>query len=345
MSSENTKTNFICSQCGNELLERVNIFYCSKCHKEICKVDDIPIFTSDKYWGKVPEKNLINTIEEIDKNGFDSFDLNQQKNFDFTFHEDRADWRFYIPLNEDSTVLDIGAGLGRISVPLARICKSVVACDKSISRMRFLKRRLQYQNISNITPIVGDIFELPFKEKSFDLIVMNGVLEWVGETEQFSDPMQAQIKSLEICRKLLKKDGYLYIGIENRYALAYLRADDHNGLRFTSFMTRWLASFYSKLRGRGKYRTYTYSKVGYQRIIARSGFLGTVNFYLVYPGYNLPRIIIPYENMAGIGFLVNNYVRNKNILLKLVQSIFKFNILIKVYRLFFYSFGIIIKND
>ncbi len=306
---------------------------------------NIPILTEDIYWGKIPERELINIIELIEDKGFSSFDKVMQKKLDFTYDDDRADWRFYIPLNRDSKVLDIGAGLGRISIPLARVVNKVVSCDHSLSRMRFLKKRAEAEGLSDkIDVMVADVYNLPFEENSFDLIVMNGVLEWVGLTKIYSSPIEAQIKSLEICRKLLKKGGHLYIGIENRFALVYLRATDHGGLMYTSYMPRFLANIYYKIRGRGEYRTYTYSKKGYENLIHRSGFENKANFYLLYPGYNLPRIIIPYNSLHILKYAINSFRKSNNVLNRIILYLTNFNILLKIYRFVFFSFGIIIKK-
>lgn len=308
-------------------------------------MDDVPVFSKDIYWGKVPESELKNIIESIDKSGFESFDLRQQKRLDFTYDEDRADWRFFLPLSKDATILDIGAGLGRTTIPLARVAKQVIACDQSLSRMRFLKKRAESENLGNVVAFVGNIYDLPLKDNSVDLIVMNGVLEWVGLTNLYKDPRVAQIKSLEICKKLLKKGGHLYIGIENRYAGVYLKAHDHGGLRFTSYMPRFVANLYSYLRTGRPYRTYTYSKNGYTKLLKEAGFETKPNFYLLYPGYNLPRVVVPYSDIRVFQYAIGAFKRSSNKLGSIVRYLISFALVVRVYRFFFYSFGIIAKND
>lgn len=306
---------------------------------------NIPVLSKDIYWGKIPEQELRDIIDLIEEKGFSAFDSKMQKKLDFTYDEDRADWRVNIPLTKDSTILDIGAGLGRISIPLARVFKKVVACDTSLSRMRFLKKRAEAEGLSNIEVIVADVYNLPFKENTFDLIVMNGVLEWVGLTDLYKDPREAQVKSLEICKKLLKKDGHLYVGIENRWALIYTRAADHGGLLYTSYMPRFLASIYSRIRGKGSYRTYTYSKKGYENIFKEASFKNKPDFYLLYPGYNLPRTIIPYSNLNAFRFMISSFKRSKNTSInKVISLLVKSSIFLRIYRFVFFSFGIIIKK-
>ncbi|HRZ30057.1 MAG TPA: class I SAM-dependent methyltransferase [Candidatus Paceibacterota bacterium] len=302
-------------------------------------VEGIPFFSEDRYWGKNSKVELEKALSLIKERGWDEFKVKYQHRFDFTFEENRADWRFMIPLSRDSRVLDAGAGMGRISVPLARVVGKVVALDPSFLRMKFLKLRAEKEGLKNIEVYVGDIFDKPFSRESFDLIVMNGLLEWVGVTDRFSNPREAQIASLKICRDLLKKDGYLYVGIENRFALSYLRGRDHSGLYYTSYLPRWLANFYTKFRKGENYQTYTYTKVGYEKLFREVGF-DNVSFYLPYPGYNLPRVMIPYNNLKALAYLIGT-TRVKS---KIVRYLVCFPLVLRLYRYFFFSFGIVIKK-
>lgn len=305
--------------------------------------DGIPIFSEDKYWGRGSTQELEKALEFLDKNGWEKFKLRYDSKFDFTFEENRADWRFNVPVSKDFVVLDSGAGMGRTSIPLARIVKKVIAFDSSFLRMKFLKKRAEKENLFNLDVFVADFFDLPFKKESFDLIVMNGVLEWVSTSKRFQNHREAQIECLKICKKLLKPGGWLYIGIENRFAFAYMKGRDHNGLRFTSYMPRLIANFYSKLCGRGIYNTYTYSKAGYDKLLNDSGFEKR-EFYLVYPSYNLPRMIIPYEKLNILRYAMCKMLPTNNFKRKLAQKMALSSLLLKFYRWGFFSFNIIARK-
>lgn len=306
-------------------------------------VDDIPFFAEDRYWGKATQEELEKALAIIEEKGWDEFKTLYQGKFDFTFEENRADWRFDIPINKDSIILESGAGMGRTTIPLARIAGKVVAFDTSFLRMKYLKKRAEKEGLNNIEVFVGDIFNLPLEDNSFDVVSMNGVLEWVGKTNRFKKPREAQIEALKICKRLLKKGGYLYIGIENRFALAYLRGIDHGGLRYTSYMPRFLATIYSKLRGKGPYDVYTYSKGGYERLLDDAGFKD-YKFYLPYPGYNLPRTIIPYENLNILKYVIRVLMPDTGFTSRIVKLLSNSKFIVWFYRKFFFSFNIIIKK-
>jgi SAM-dependent methyltransferase len=307
--------------------------------------DSIPLFAVDRYWGKSPESMLLDGLRLIESEGWEAFDKKYYGWLDYTYDESRADWRFNIPVTKDFVVLDTGAGMGRITIPLARVVKKVVAFDSSWSRLKYLKLRLEKEKLDNVDLLLADIFDLPLADGTFDLIVMNGVLEWVGKTDRFTNPREAQIACLKICQRLLKPGGYLYIGIENRWALSYLRGHDHSGLRFTSYMPRILANIYTRVRGRGRYDTYTYSRGGYLKLLAAAGFESQkTSFYLPYPGYNVPRIVVPYEHLHILSYLIANVMPAGGLKRTLARLLTKNSLLLKFYRLGFFSFNIIVKK-
>jgi len=302
--------------------------------------DGIPLFSGDTYWGKLSKKDMQEAIEVIDTFGWNEFNKRYEGKFDFSYNEDYADWHFNVPINKNSVILDVGAGMGRSSIPLARISKKVVAFDQSLDRMKFLKRRAEEEKLENISVFVGDLFNLPLANESFDVVVMNGILEWVGKNHDYKNPRDAQLKALAICKDLLKPGGCLYVGIENRFALSYLKGIDHSGLRFTSYIPRFLANLYMKFRGKGSYDTYTYTKKGLVSLFKTAGFSG-VETYLPYPGYNLPRIIIPYDNLSILQYVIQNMMSQKNLTRKFVKFLSRSRLLVKIYRSLFFSFNII----
>lgn len=302
--------------------------------------DTIPLFAKDVYWGKLSKESMQKAIKIIDTFGWNKFNKEYEGKFDFSYSEDYADWHFNIPISKNSVILDIGAGMGRSSIPLARISKEIIAFDQSLDRMRFLKRRAKQEGLDNISIFVGDLFDLPLEERSFDVVAMNGILEWVGKTDRYNNPKTAQLEALKICKRLLKPEGYLYVGIENRVALSYLQGVDHSGLRFTSYMPRFLANIYTKYRTGEPYNTYTYNKNGLIKLFEETGF-SSIETYLPYPGYNLPQILIPYENIFILQYVIGNIMSERGISRKVIKYLSKSKLLMKIYRHFFFSFNII----
>jgi hypothetical protein len=173
---------------------------------------------------------------------------------------------------------------------------------------------------------------------------MNGFLEWAGIEESLKTITEMQIDILKYVFNLMKEDGCLYIGIENRYNCLYLLGElDHNGLLLTSFMPRFLANFWSRIKGKGKYRIYTYSYKDYEKLLYKAGFKD-IKFYFSLPGYNLPQWILPAGSKNAYNYFLNNiFVPNskKKMLLWLGLKAFS---MIGLEKLFIPSFSIICRK-
>ena len=74
-------------------------------------------------------------------------------------------------LSTEDTVLEIGAGIGTLTIPLAERAKKVVAVEQDIKIADVLKKRLDDLNIHNVEVIVGDATQIDFPE--FNKVVSN----------------------------------------------------------------------------------------------------------------------------------------------------------------------------
>ncbi|OHA85685.1 MAG: hypothetical protein A2591_02525 [Candidatus Yonathbacteria bacterium RIFOXYD1_FULL_52_36] len=233
----------------------------------------------------------------IKKEGFSAavknFDYEGMR-FDYAENYSRADFIPFLPASIDATVLDLGSGYGNITIPLARKFKKVIATDASLELLEFLNLRAQGEGIQNIECVNIASLEhgdLPFQQKSFDVIILNGVLEWVGSGKTEKDPGVYQQELLNALAGLLKDDGVLYIAIENRLFPGWLRRDPHSKLKWTSMLPRPIADWYARRKGhKNGYRTYIYSKHGYKKLLSNAGFTNT-KFYYPYSSYRDPEFI------------------------------------------------------
>jgi SAM-dependent methyltransferase len=179
-----------------------------------------------------------------------------------------------------------------------------VYCIEAIpERIEFTQERLLQEGIRNVRLIQASATQMPLMDNTFDLVVTNGVLEWVGEWDLEGTPRDVQVRFLsKICR-LLKDDGVLVIGIENRFGYGMLLGgNDHSGIPYTSLVPRPVADFMlrhsstphhrTRLNPKKEYRTYTYSQRGYRKLLTDAGFRES-SCYWAQPGYNQPYHLIP----------------------------------------------------
>jgi SAM-dependent methyltransferase len=207
---------------------------------------------------------------------------------------DRANWHWLTNVPADGRVLDLGAGTGTNSHALALYYREVVALEPVQERIDFMRHRFSQEELRNVKIIRSSLWTLPFADSSFDLVAMNGVLEWVAAGRE-GDPRELQNQALKNAYSLLRDGGFLYVGIENRTGLGYFAgyADPHCDLPFVTVMPRRLAHWYAKRRGHQQgYRNYLYSSGGYQKLLREAGF-SSVDVYLAVPSYNHPRFFLP----------------------------------------------------
>jgi len=115
-------------------------------------------------------------------------------------------------LSSQSTVLEIGCGIGTLTSLLVRNCKHLTAADISPESISQAKNSLQKHE--NIAFVVTDMSDFPL-DKKFDFIVLPDVLEHIP-TEQH--PML-----FSKMKQLLHQNGKICIHIPDPYALEYIR--------------------------------------------------------------------------------------------------------------------------
>ena len=305
----------ICLKCEKTLLNGTQRMECQACGVHWPVDHGIPSYDSAKYFGEVSQEKMQELIALAEKGHWltavrSMFKESNPEQYDYVADLNRASWIPVLPIGPQSTVLDVGSGMGVLTHALALNYERVVSVEPVAERVRFTKIRLDQEGLKNVDLIHTTLDVLPFYAGTFDLIILNGILEWVGEWRSSGTPREAQIDVLKDLRRLLKPNGVLLIGIENRIGYeSFLGRMDHPGVRFTSLMPRWLASLYLKLKKPGfyrtlidptkGYRTYTYSLRGYRKLLRLSGF-PVVEGWWPPRGYNAPHVMYHVSNRAEI---------------------------------------------
>jgi len=293
MKKRDVLNTILCPICNSPMEFKNNKAICKNCGSEFPIQDDVIFFEESKnyYWGGLLDPVEMNIVikEAYKSNWLNALNLippYKTTVIQNIIDERRSAWHFLLPLKERNLALDFGCGMGSITMGLARNFDNVFACDRTKERTKFTVLRAKQENLNNVIGLVGfrDVRKLPFSSNSFDLVVLYGVLEWVAE-ELKGNPQEIQGSFLSECKRILKKNGFLIIAIENATAIKYLRGgrDDHaHELKYTTFLPRFLSNWISwKVRNR-PYRTYIYSFNGYKRLFNNAG----LHIYKVY--YPIP---------------------------------------------------------
>ena len=105
-------------------------------------------------------------------------------------------------------VLEVGCGTGQLSIYFSiGTNNEVVGLDPTIESLTLAKNFVNKNGISNIRFVNADIFDDVLTENFFDFIWCNGVLHHT------KDPYGA----FKVLIKSLKKNGYVLIGLYNKY--------------------------------------------------------------------------------------------------------------------------------
>ena len=170
------------------------------------KIDDniVKLNINDKtvekvinFYNEAPFPNYENKDDKssINQKGDNNYLAKQFKNF--------------IGFNKD--ILEVGCGTGQLSLYFSIGNNNrVYALDPTLASINLGKEFAKKNKIENIKFVNADIFDDVFNEETFDFIWTNGVLHHT------KNPKLA----FDIISKYLKKNGYILVGLYNKYGRA-----------------------------------------------------------------------------------------------------------------------------
>ena len=146
--------------------------------------------------------------------------------------------RYYsvLPLVKNKVVLDAACGEGYGTNILSMNAASVNGIDINEDAIKRAKEK--YQNKKNISFLTGSVAELPFPDKSVDVVISFETIEHISEELQF--------KFLSEIVRVLKDDGVLVMSTPNKKIYSDLN-DYHNEFHVKEF---YGDEFYAFLKSR-----------------------------------------------------------------------------------------------
>lgn len=108
-------------------------------------------------------------------------------------------------INENSRVLEIGIGTGRIGASVAAHVRRLFGIDLSLEMMGVLRRKLADTNL-NIYIAQADAGKLPFADETFDVAYAVHVYHLVAGWQ----------KAMQDARRIVKRGGYFVISFHKR---------------------------------------------------------------------------------------------------------------------------------
>jgi SAM-dependent methyltransferase len=159
-----------------------------------------------------------------------SDELNQQdESWEIRYHLSAARANLVRPLAlaPDARVLEIGAGCGAVTRHLGERCAVVDAVEPTPARAEVAA--LRTRDLESVALFAGWLEEIP-REPAYDVVILVGVLEYVGGRDGLED----RVRMLAEAAARLRPGGTVACAIENRLGVEYLAGapEEHLGVAF-----------------------------------------------------------------------------------------------------------------
>ena len=303
-----TSLRLACPDCQSPLSLAAAGYLCSSCGRQGVDRDGISSFCPpDFYWGEIPRAEMQAILDSVKERGWEQavhgeLARDYPDRYRYLFSPLRTDWLYVGSVNRRQAALDFGAGWGGVSLQLSRSFEQVVAVEAVWERCQFASLLFEHEGARNAIAVHADMHAPPLPAESFDLVVMNGVLEWAALGGSEPEPEAAQRALLDRAFHLLRPGGSLYIGIENRFALIFLLGGrDHGRPRWMGVLPRLLARQYARLRRLPERQPLTHSVAGYRKLLREAGF-EVGGCYAAFPSYSYPRLLVPLSDAARLSW-------------------------------------------
>ena len=142
------------------------------------------------------------------------------------WHSPYACRTFLKHIPEGALVLEIGCGSGRILTSIAREsncrCVGVDVTDAAFDSLSFFSQQ-QVVGVG-VGAVKGDGFSLPFRDKSFDVVYSEGVIEHF--------PIERSVEMVREHVRVCRPGGLVIVSVPNKFALIHSLTKRLLGSRF-----------------------------------------------------------------------------------------------------------------
>lgn len=242
--------------------------------------------------GEDIENEILEIVEKHPKSHFNKI-IFEKKKWPILYHlsNTRGNIINWIDFEENSNLLEIGAGCGAITEALVEKPINITAID--LSKKRCLINAYRNKSKENLEIIVGNFNDIKFKKK-YDYITLIGVYEYAGIYMKSENPY---IDFMNNIMEHLKPQGKLIIAIENKYGLKY----------WAGCMEDHLGDYFKNLEGYQEGNSVrTFSKKEWIRIFEACN-IKKYKFYYPYPDYKFPYSIYSDERLPKKNELSDTY--------------------------------------
>jgi 2-polyprenyl-3-methyl-5-hydroxy-6-metoxy-1,4-benzoquinol methylase len=198
----------ICPSCKNDVTLSEDYVQCIDCNNNYSITDGIAQLFMPTNW-KESKKDVTDIVHQFyEDTPFPNYEDMEGINDLVT----KSEMGYYAKFINEQTpfnvnVLEVGCGTGQLANYLGLAKRNVVGTDMCLNSLRLAEAFRHKHNISNTKFYQMNLFNPIFVENSFHLVICQGVLHHT------SDPYLG----FQTISKLVKKGGYIIIGLYNKY--------------------------------------------------------------------------------------------------------------------------------
>lgn len=280
MNTPLTYEELACPRCKGNLLLNTSTAECQDCNASYPVKDGVlRTDCNDEFMGEFGAEQMRRFIQDSREIGWrrtveERMLADDPNARTILLDPNRAAFAELFDRNKRNSILDLGAGMGAISMKLSESFNKVYAVDLAFERMSFLRVSADQEDKNGIFTICHqDVCRLPFHSNALDAAVMIGVFEYFPLSYPDESTQNVHRNALSELFRILSPGGTLFIATKNRFGWPYLAGHkDSSHLRFGSIMPRWMANFLSRIFLHRPYRIITDSLGGYTSLLDSCGY-------------------------------------------------------------------------
>lgn len=222
--------------------------------------------------------------------------------------ENRADWWVLLPLSRKTNILCLEPPFCSQALSLARIAKSVVVCGTISEALSSVQMRAKEERIKNLLCVhISNLdVNLPFKAGYFDLVVLNSFLQnlsWISNKTELNSLHRKML--LEV-RRLIKPQGYVYMGARNKLGFTFLTRKPKKGISLLTALCKHCVKTSPQKMYQNLYnRKNLYSYWSYKKLLQTCAY-HPIAFFLPFRSYLQPNFIVAFDDKRSLKYLMNS---------------------------------------
>ena len=252
-------TFFRCPECKEKL---INTNSCSGCSKIYYNNEGFFDFTNTPITNT--NQKFSNLLSSINSHGYSKTIkefLKSEPEYEYRFSKKEGSLAFRAINKSSSRCLILNSDLGNIPENLSQMYEEVYSLENDKNKVLIQKFRFQENKIDNVVLVRSKCDSLPFPDKHFDLVVLNGI-----QIKRQNGISKTKVEEfLNEIKRVLNTNGCLCAGLQNKRGLKVMQEKTEEEIDYEHY----LDSFY-----------------GYNSLFGSLGF--QVEPYWVLPSHSKP---------------------------------------------------------